>query len=437
MPTNYTTVKGDSLRGIAAKLYGDRSKAILIQGVNPGLNHAGPLPITTSTALVQGQVLIIPDSVDPSPSETAETQKTVSLFDTTPLVIGADSEDEVTITINRQSFKNFNGLNLKFDYDKLANEFAFAAPFDPDIQEYRDAFRAKFQPTAIYIGGKLVISGQSWANPNLAPNSNTVAVKGYSITGSLMKSALIAPFEFDEGTSLTAIAVDVCARFGFAVVVDSQAIAIAGKPFEKRVGFSPTENIGPKLATLVRERGLVLGTTFNGRVLISKPKTEAATVQAFVSGELPAGTFAPTFNPEALHTKYIGYAPDSPDEETEASDFTLDGFEQPGIVPRIKGIVPSDVDNQGLEDAVRGVRGRAFGEWFSLSVNVVGWRDRNNNIYQPNTLVTAKAPRGMLYEDTKLFVRAVTLNKVNNKKSAKLDLILPEALTGRDLKITV
>jgi len=43
----------------------------------------------------------------------------------------------------------------------------------------------------------------------------------------------------------------------------------------------------------------------------------------------------------------------------------------------------------------------------------------------------------MIYEDTALFVRAVTLSKRSNSKSAKLALILPEALTGKDLKIKI
>ena len=95
MPTNYKTVKGDSPQSIAVKFYGDRSKGFLIQGVNPGLKFTDT-PVTTSQTLIIGQDVIIPDQVEPIPSETPETQKTISLFDTTPQEIGAADDDEVS-----------------------------------------------------------------------------------------------------------------------------------------------------------------------------------------------------------------------------------------------------------------------------------------------------------------------------------------------------
>lgn len=437
MPTIYETKKGDSFRTISSKFFGDRSQAVQIQIANPPVKYTQGPPITTSSVLVQGQQLVIPDLVDSIPSETAETKKIISLFSNTPSTIPADDPDEVTITINGQAFKNFNGLGIKFDYDKIANEFNFKAPFDPDIKEYRDAFKSINQPTAIYIGGKLVITGQSFAKPNLSDNANTVNVSGYSITGAINKSAIVAPFEFIEGTSFTDIAADICGRFGIAIVIDPQAADLAAKPFEKRIEFSSTEAAGSKLAELARERGLVISNTFNGRVLITRPNTEAATVQAFVQGELPVLNFSPTYNADALHTGYIGYAPETSDEDKEAGTFPLNGIPQPGIIPRLKGIAPSNTDNQGLEDAVRAERGRAYGNWLSASLLVSGWRDKNGDLWQPNKLVSVKAPRVMVYDDTKFFVRGVLLIKSDNKKQAQLDLILPEALTGRDLKITV
>ena len=436
MPTNYKTVNGDSPRSIAAKFYGDRSKGFLIQGANPGLKFTD-LPITTSQTLLIGQDVIIPDQVEPIPSETPETQKTISLFDTTPQKIGAADEDEVAILINGNLFRTFDNLQINFAYDKIAAEFTFDSPFDPDVPEYRDAFRQKWQATSVFIGGKLVVPGQSWATPNLTSNRNNVMVKGYSKTGSIEKSALTEPFEFEEGTTYAGLITDIASRMGLAVVIDPAAAAIAEKPFEKRISFSPTEAAGGKLISLARERGLILSPTFNGRILVTMPKTNAVTIQALVSGERPALNFTPQYNADALHTSYIGYAPDSPDEETEAGNTIIDGYPQPGIIPRIKGIVPRDTDNQNIEDAIRAERGRAFAAWFALTITVAGWRDRNGNLYQPNNIVTARAPRAMIYEDTALFIRAVSLRKASNNKSTKLDLILPEALTGKDLKIKI
>jgi prophage tail gpP-like protein len=326
---------------------------------------------------------------------------------------------------------------MKFDYDKLADEFSFTSEFNPDIDEYRAAFKPMPQSTAIYIGGSLVINGRSWAVPSLTPPRKTVNVKGYGNPGVLTKSAIVAPFEFDEGSTFTDIITNIAGRFGLIVVIDPLAAELSAKPFEKRIQFSPSGAVGGKLIQLAKERGLVLSKTFNGRVLVTVPNTSAATVQAFVSGEGPVVDFDSGFNPDALDTSYIGYAPGSPDEATEAGIVTVDGYPQPGILPRIKGITPSEADNQTLPDAVRAERGRAFGEWMSPRLTVEGWRDKNSNLYTPNTIVTVKAPGAMVYEDTKFFVRAVTMIKPSNKKGAVLDLILPEAFTGRDLTIKV
>lgn len=436
MADNYITVKGDSLQGIAYKKYGDRTKGVLIQEINPGLKYVGDF-ITTSAVLVTGQSLIIPEQVDPTPATSATEKKKVSLFSNVPSTIGADDPDEVAMLINGLLFRAFDNLVMKFDYDKLANEFSFISEFNPDIDEYRTAFKPKYQPTAIYIGGSLVIDGQSGAVPTLDPSKNAVNVKGYGNPGVLTKSAIVAPFEFDEGSTFTDIITNIAGRFGLIVVIDPLAAELSAKPFEKRIQFSPSEKVGGKLISMTKERGIVLSSTFNGRVLVTVPNTSLATVQAFVSGELPVVDFNPNFNPDALDTSYIGYAPGSPDEATEAGIVTVDGYPQPGILPRIKGITPSEADNQTLEDALRAERGRAFGEWMSPRLTVEGWRDKNGNLYTPNSIVTVKAPGVMIYEDTKFFVRAVTMRKSSNRKGAVLDLILPEAFTGRDLTIVV
>lgn len=436
MPVNYKIIKGDSPKSIAIKFYGDGSKGALIIQANPGLNYIAE-PVTTEQKLIIGQDVIIPDLVDPIPALDVSEKKIVSLFNVNPEVVGSDDQDEVVLMINGQSFRGFNNLDIKFDYDKIANEFSFDAPFEPDIIEYRNAFKPIYQPTSIYIGGELVITGMSSARPNLSATSNTVKVTGYSITGTLDRTSLTGPFEYAEGVTFSELITDVAARMGIVVVIDSLARNIASKPYEKRIEFSPSENIGGKITSLARERGLILSPTFNGRLLVTKPKTEGETVQAFVSGELPALRFRPTYNPDALHTSYIAYAPGTPDEDTTADTFTLNGISQPGILPRIKGITPADSDNINLEDVVRAERGRAYAEWLKASLIVAGWRDKNGNIYQPNTLVTVKAPRSMIYEDTMFFIRAVTLSKSEDRKSARLDMILPEAYSGRDLNIVI
>ena len=436
MPKNYTTIKGDTQQKLGAKFYGDRSQGSLIQSANPGIQYVDT-PITSAQKMLAGQDIIIPDLVEPVASETPQAKKTVSLFNTAPESIGFEHPDEIAILINGKMLKYFNAFNIKFGYDKLADEFSFGASFDADNPEHRAAFKGVWQPTVIYIGGQPVITGQSFAQPTLTTNNNTVLVKGYSITGNLLKNALTEKFEFEETATFEDIIVDVCRRVGIAVVIDKAAKDIAAKPFEQRVVFSPTEAAGAKLTQLARDRGLILSDTFNGRILVTKPKLEGAIVQAFVEGDQPSIIFNPTYNAEALSTKYIGYAPEAPDESTTAENNTIDGLPMPGILPRVSGFQPRDVDNIGIEDAVRAERGRSYAAWLSANIQVDGWRDSNGNLYQPNTLISVRSPGVFIYEDTLFLVRDVSLLADVANRSATLELILPEALSGKDLKIVI
>lgn len=437
MPSNYTTITGDTPQDIAINYYGDGSQYVLILQANPDLQGVA-VPIISDTELAAGQDIIIPDLVDPSPAESEDIVKTTSQFDNTVDETGAENPDEVQVIINGQTFKFFNGFSLSLAYDKLANEFSFTAPFDPDIQEIRDAFKPIYQPTDIYIGGKLVLKGQSAARPVLEPNRNAVNVSGYTITGTLSKTAISDPFEFKAGSTFADIITDIARRFGLAVVIDATAKEEADKPYEERVVFSNTARVGGKLTRLAQGRGLILSSTFNGRLRVTKPNVEGETVQAFVSGdESTTINIVPAFNADALSTSYIAYAPESAPVSAGADSASLKGIKQPNIIQRMHAIIAPEGANIDVEAAVRGERGRSYGEWLKINVDAVGWRDRNGNLYQPNTLVTALAPRAMIYDELTLFVRNVTLNKSNNRKSARLELILPQALSGLDLDITI
>jgi len=418
MPKLYVTKKDDTPKGLATRFYGNASQYPLILQVNPGLLAINP-PVSESGKLILGQEIIIPDIAE-----------LADLFTNQPSTISSEDPDEVAVAINETVFRFWNGLSIEFAYDKLAREFSFRAPFEPEFEQYRAAFKPIFQPTSIYIGGQLVLKGQSFAAPSLAPDSNTVEVRGYSITGNLAKTPIIAPYEFGAGASFTEIATDIARRFGIAIVIDSKARSVSDKPYEERVEFSATEDVASKLISLAKERGLILSDNARGRLVVTIPKTEGSIVQAFVSGQPPTVSINPDFDGDALHTSYIGYASNNPVESDEAENRKLPGIRQPGIIPRIRAIAPPDSSNITLPDAVRAERGRAISEWFKVSVEVEGWRDRNGDLYAPDTLISVLNPRTMIYRETKVFVRSVKLRKSETRKSAIIEAVLPEAYTG-------
>src|SRR5699024_7629400 len=104
--------------------------------------------------------------------------------------------------------------------------------------------------------------------------------------------------------------------------------------------------------------------------------------------------------------------------------------------PRLQGVVRphtfqvNDTDSPDLPAAVAAKMGRMFGNMVSYSAEVPTWRDPSGALWAPNSTVTLQAPGAMVYRETELVIREVTLKQDADSHSASLSLMMPGAFSG-------
>lgn len=429
MPREYVTSRKDTLKSIALRYYGDASQYPRILQANPSLkgvitSGAATSILNSNTQLITGQKISLPDIAEIANLYRNDIAESV----------GYVLSDDITVVINGEAFRYWNGLNIKFSFDTIGDEFAFKCPFEPDLPEHRRAFKPFYQPTLIYVGGQLVIDGQSYAVPELSDSGTMVNVRGYTKTGALDKSCINDPFEFIGGSTFKQIATDIARRFGIKVKITSRAASLANKAYEDPITFSNTEFAGGKLNQLARELGVILSSDCDGSLIIDKALLTGDIVRSFSPDNPILLDVTPGYNANQLHTDYKGYSPVSASEIFGDQSATLKAFDMPGIIRTLKAITPPESSNTDILPALKAERGRAYGEFFSLSIRVLGWRDDNDDLYKKNTLISLVYPRAMIYKETKFLIRDVSMQRDDSNQVCELSLVLPESFAGEEIK---
>ena len=400
MPRSYTVVKGDTFAGIARKLYGDDLKSPLIARANPGV--AEPLQV--------GAVLA-------TPTDTSGLQTTRR-----PTSAG---QDDVTISVDGVTFRQWTSVSVTREIDAV-DVATFAAPFEPDLEAFRDVFTPfKFQDVAIALGGAPLFTGTLVSpNPAVNPTASTVSASCYSLPGVLgdcTAPASAFPLEWSLAT-LETVAKDLAGMFGLSVVFESPPGAL----FE-RVALAPGAVIMPFLANLASQRDLIIGTTANGEVAFRKAESTGAAVVALVEGQPPLVSTEAQYQPQKVFSSVTGIAPviiGLPGAQYTERNTLLSGVLRPYTFNS------PDLLDSDLPASVQSKNGRMWANAIIYTVNLSTWRDPSGNLWTPNTFVTLQAPRAFVYEKTRFLIKAVELTHTNKKKTAQLTLVLPGALAG-------
>lgn len=401
MSRNYTVIQGDSYDLIARKLYGDDQKAGLIQKANPG----------TTEPLVAGTSVTIP--TDPSAPTTARRSGAVN------------DPDETAVSIDGSRFRFWSQIEITRSIDSV-DSVAFVAPFEPDEQAFRDAFRPFSYPDAdVSVGGVPLFTGTLMSpSPTTSPNTRIVTAGCYSRPGVMADCSCPAsafPLEWNNVT-LRTIATDLAAMFGLSVVFT----APAGDVFE-RVAVTPQENPLTVLAKLASQRNLVIGTTEAGALLFQQAVTSGRTVANFTEGQSPQITVGVSFSPQEYYSSVTGISP---------TIIGLPGVQYTVKNGRLSGVIrpftfdSPDTEDSALAASVQSKIGRMFAGAVEYNISVDTWRDPSGALWSPNTLVSLFAPGVMVYGRSTLLVKSVILRRDEKTKSATLICTLPGALAG-------
>ncbi|MGB5733852.1 MAG: hypothetical protein WBM40_05350 [Thiohalocapsa sp.] len=337
------------------------------------------------------------------------------------------SEPVVSIEIDGKEWKHWTQVELKRSVDNFST-FRFTAPFDASKPEFRKTFRPfSFQPVTIKLDGQGFFSGTLVSvEPKSTAKSTSVIAAGYALPAVLADSTMPAssfPIEYGDHT-LRQIAEALAAPFGIRVKIGDDT---TDGPQFRRAAIKPTQKIGDFLGKLARARGMVMGDNAQGDLEFRVSARPGRPVVRFKEGEAPATSVAATFSPQSYYSEITGLG------RTKAgfrgSKYTEKNPHLPRAVRPLNFTV-GDVNAGDLPGATKAKMARMFGNMVAYVVQVPTWFDANGVVWEPNTTVTLTWPGVMVYSETDLLLRDVTIRADENSTTASLGLMLPGAFSS-------
>lgn len=356
-------------------------------------------------------------------------------------------DEKIELQIGGKVFAHWFDLEVKLCVDSF-DTVGFSAPFEPKNLDFRKIFRPfSFAPATLTLNGEDLFTGTMiGVDPDESADGSSVAVTCYAKPAVLCdceppsgfghkgrRSALGAiPLEFKKLT-LREIAQQLCAPFGIAIEFRGDP----GAPFE-RVAIGIEKKIHTFLVELAKQRGFVMTNNVDGSLLFWKSIKRGVPVAQFVEGVPPFAGMKPSFSPQDYPSELTGYAPAK--HRKPGSHYTLlnpwlgkgiDDGSEPINSHRPMNCKFDDTERQDAPDATRARMGRIFGNIVSYTTNELAtWRDTQGKLWEPNTSLTVLSPKAMVYHETELLIREVTLRQNKDKLSATHNLVLPGAFSG-------
>jgi len=410
MSRTHNVIKGDTMWDISQKYYGTHQKWPNIVKANPQLEG--------SARIYPGQILLIPDEIE---NITNPTQQS-----TVPESIQNVSENAISILIDDNLFSYFTDYSMTFEIDTF-DTFSFSAPFDESIFNYRESFRPfSYKSVAIYYGKNLILTGVLLAPESSAsPEKKEVLIRGYSKPGILndcMMPISSFPLEFNNQT-LEQITPVLCKPYG----LKYKFLSPSGNPFEK-VSIDIDKNIFSFLSGLSIQKGLLLSNNNQGNLIFWKSGT-GNSIASFKEGELPFISCNPLFNYQSLFSHITGIT--STTETKDSVKYTYENkyLSKMGILRNYNFIAEDSKDSE-IKQVVLSKAGQMFGDCVSYQLSVQGHRDRNGNLYEKNKLISLHSPNAMIYNETILLIKSLTMSHATTGDTTSFNLVLPGSYTG-------
>lgn len=354
-------------------------------------------------------------------------------------------DENVEVHIGENVFAGWQDLEIKLSMDSF-DMASFRAPFDPKSKKFRDLFRPfSFLPLTVTLNGDRLFTGTLiGVDPERTSGANTVTISAYAQPGVLCdcttpsgfgrKGRQVGPIklEFLKKT-LREIATQLCEPFGIPIEFRGNT----GAPFEK-VAIKIDEKIHSFLVELAKQRGFVMTNDAQGKLVFWKALKQAVPVMEFIEGEPPFTGIKSRFSPQEYYSEITGYAPARHKKPGTRYTFRnpwlgegIDAGKDPINTHRPMSCKFDDTERVDAPDATRAKMGRMFANMAAFEIeDLPTWRDEEGKLWNPNTIVTVNSPSGMIYRDTELLIREVTLRRTAGSLTASLGLVLPGAFSG-------
>jgi prophage tail gpP-like protein len=301
---------------------------------------------------------------------------------------------------------------------------SLSGPFDHERAEVRRAFQPlAFPRVTVTVGDELVLTGHvKDVVPQEDAGASSVGVTVYSTAAYLLRVTPhpdLFPLEFN-GLDLRQISHRLVAG---SIGVDPVFEAPPGAKFA-RVRSEPDSPI----VDLAVQRGLVLTDAPSGAPLFRSEARPGAPV-ARLEGQ-PLVRVTAQFDPDSWFSTVTGRA---------ARKAGKSGSRYTEINPLYRATHPlhytmrlGDTESAEVPKTAAAAIGRMVASVVSYTVeDIPTWRDPSGRLWTPNTTVTVLAPGAMIYRETELLIRAVSLRQTPEGETATLSLVMPGCFGGQ------
>jgi prophage tail gpP-like protein len=198
---------------------------------------------------------------------------------------------------------------------------------------------------------------------------------------------------------------------------------VAPGPVFDKVAIRQEQKVLPFLAELAKQRNQVIASSDTGDLVFQRAIESGTPVAVLEQGKSPMGAITPTFNPSEFYSEITGLKAVRVRSKRSKS-FTVVNDLIPNIFRPYIFSVPNTKDTD-LEAAVLAKASRMYANAVAYTVAVPTWRDTNDNLWQPNTIVRVTAPGAMIYKPFDFVVRAVVFSGDKESETATLDVMMP------------
>jgi prophage tail gpP-like protein len=326
-----------------------------------------------------------------------------------------------------QRLGEWSDIELQFGLDTYSAA-SLSGPFDHERREVRRALQPMaFPRVTVSIGDELVITGKvTDVAPSVDAEQSSVGVTVYSLAHELTEICApvsLLPLEFN-GFDLKRIAQRLAAAAGLSV--EFEAGAAPGARFV-RCRCEPDQVVHSFLVELALQRGFVVADLPSGALLFRSEAPTGAPV-ARLKGQ-PLGRVNAQFNPGNWFSSITGRACQRAGKSS--SSYTEPNPLYRGTIPRTFTASVGDTEAADVPKATKAMVGRMIASVVTYTVeDLPSWRDPSGELWRPNTTLTLEAPEAMIYRETELLIRTVTLRQSADVETATLELVLPGAFGG-------
>lgn len=379
---------------------------------------------------------------------------------------------DIALHIYGQKFVFWEGVTISRAVDTVSTA-TFSAPFEHDAPGFKENFNPfGFAPVLIEVDNDPLFTGTMLSPRPRIEEDRKLDVSCYATCGVLMDCTAPAdalPLEFNNLTLK-----EISERLAGYLNIE---VNFQGDPGAKfgRVACDPDKRIFEFLTDLAKQRGFVLSSDVEGKLLIWK-SVDSEPVAVLEQGVSPLLSVSADFRPQEYYSDITGLTPIAvarpaakrtvgpkkkkerrkrrtkaeiaaakaagEDKKTPApkaptvrkpkppkhySKFTV---HDESHVFRPFNFKIEDIEGVDIATATDAKLARMLANIASYSIEVNTWRDSSGKLWEPNSKIRLKAPDAMIYDFYVFDIRSVTYRRDEDSETAVIELTLPGAFSG-------